>query len=396
VNGGASLAIGVKDVPLHLSREGSYIDQIQDAYNNYVILYDVDEKRAWMINGATALLHIVRASLHDTLTGRFKSHSLFKPENLREESVHTSDSAIDILTCRSNMELKVTRDKDEIWTETTNSEDGSECKVTKRKEKFIYFQDLVDQKWHVLEQILDQQTKKITQGYKVSIPGRQYLEGFDFTDVATRIQDLQPKVTALQARGKAWVDFTRSIGAITLFGRGFGELIRPVKEPNNSCPHWKSLPKGMDYLAVSVSDVEEISKRRGDPEAIPMRLVGDICWHKPDKLAEACHCKVKGLKRKFSGLNSSCDRVQVLLPFTSRKPRLIGPGPLDTIRQGAVIFGYSRTCPLRWTDHGGPEEGESTPPPEQQSSTFDDSGLGSSIHSSISEEQGSSKKERRT
>ncbi|KAF2186242.1 hypothetical protein K469DRAFT_687236 [Zopfia rhizophila CBS 207.26] len=238
INVGANLAIGVREVPLHLKREGSYVDQIQDAYNNYVILYDVDEKRAWMVNGATALLHIVRASLHDTLTGKFKSHSIFKPEDLKEAAVqHTSDSAIDVLTCRSNMELEIARDKDEIWTETTKSEDGSEHRVTKRKEKSVYFQDIVDQKWHILEQILDQQSKKITNGVKMGIPGRQYLEGFDFTDVATRIQDLHPKATVLQARGKAWVDFTRSVSAITLFGRGFGELIRPAKESNKLCPH---------------------------------------------------------------------------------------------------------------------------------------------------------------
>jgi hypothetical protein len=396
INVGTSFVVGVREVPLHLKREGSYVDQIQDAYNNYVILYDVDEKRAWMMNGATALLHIVRASLHDTLTGKFGSHSLYEAKKLQDSSVqYTSDSAIDVLTCRSNMELAIARDKDEIWTEITKNEDGSEHKVTKRKEKFVYFQDVVDQKWHILEQILDQQSKRITQGVKLGMPGRQYLEGFDFTDVATRIQDLPSKATALQSRGKAWVDFTRSIGAITLFGRGFGELIRPAQDSNNVCPHWKTLPKHMDYLAVSVSDLEEICKRRGDPDASPMRLVDDIYWHKPDKLVEACHCSGKKLKRTFCGLNSLCDRVQVLMPLTSRMSRLISPGSLDCIRQGAVIFGHSRTFSLRWKDHGDPEEGEISPPPEEPRSSFNDSGLGSSLTSS-SEERGSSKREKRS
>lgn len=191
-----------------------------------------------MTNGATALLYIVRASLHDTLTRKFRSHSLFEPEKLKQHpDQYTSVSAIEVLTCRQNMELAIARDKDEIWTETTTNKDGTEQEVSKRKQKFVYFQDIVDQKWHILGQILDLQTKKITNGIKLGMPGRQYLEGFDFTDVATRIQDLHPRATTLQSRGKAWVDFTRAIGAITLFGRGFGELIRPATECANICPH---------------------------------------------------------------------------------------------------------------------------------------------------------------
>lgn len=151
----------------------------------------------------------------------------------------------------------------------------------------------------------------------------------------------------------------------------------------------------MDYLAISVSDLEEICKRRGDPEVTPVRLVDDIYWHKPDKLAEACHCTGKKMKRKFSGLSSSCDRVQVLLPLTTRKSRLIPPGPLDAIREGAVIFGHSKTFSLRWRDHGDPEEGELSPPPEETTPSFHDSGIGSSVLSSSSQERESVKRGKR-
>lgn len=384
-------------MPLHLKREGSYIEQIQDAYNNYVIFYDVDDKRAWLVNGATALLHIVRASLYESIHGKFRSHIIFEPAHLKEASTtHNSDSAIEVLTSLFNMELKISRDKAELWTETTTDEDGSTSKVIeRRKEKFVYFQDLVDQKWHILEQLLDQQSKISAPGVKLTVPGRQYLEGFDFADVATRISDLQPKVTKLQARRKGWADFTRSIRAITLFGRGFGELIRPTKDCNNLCNCWLNIPKGLDYLAISVSDLEEISKQRGDPDATPIRLVGDICWHKPDKLFESCHCNGKKLKRNFSGLNNTCDRVQVLLPSTSRLPRLISPGPLDGMGQGAVIFGHSRIFPLRWGDYGEPEEGEPIPSSEEPEYNIGDSGIGSSLTSSTSEDRTSSKRGKR-
>ncbi|KAF1949824.1 hypothetical protein CC80DRAFT_428143 [Byssothecium circinans] len=398
VNGGASVAVGIKDVPLHLKREGSYVDQIQDAYNNYVIFYDVDDKRSWLVNSATALLHIVRVSLHENMTGPFRSHYLFDPTLLTEATTtHTPQSAIEVLTNQSNMELKILRGAAEIWTETTNEEDGKIKVIEKRKDKFVHFQDRVDEKWHILEQILDQQSKSSSGGVRLSMPGRQYLEGFDFVDVASRISDLRPRVTQLQARGKAWVDFIRSIRAVTLFGRGFGELIQPSENSNELCHHWLKVPAQKDYLVVSVSDLEGIARRRGDPDATPMILVDDICWHKPDKLFETCSCKSPQLKRKYSGLKSlsdGCERVQVLLPAKAGLGRLVSPGPIDRMRNGAVIFGYTKAFSLRWADHGVPKREELSPEPEELQLSPYDSGLGSSLQSSTSEREASPKRQR--
>lgn len=398
INADAKIAIGRHNVPLHLRREGSYVDQIRDAYNNYVMFYDVDDRRPYLVNGATALLHIVRASLHEHIDSIFGSNCLFKPGDLREATVrHNSKSAVEVLTSESNMELKITRDKAEIWTETTSNADGSDCKVIeKRKEKFVYFQDCVDEKWSILEQMLDHQSKMYTPGLKLTMPGRQYLEGYDFADVASRITDIQPRCTKLNSHGKGWVDFTRSIRAITLFGRGFGELIRASQDCNSLCSMWLNIPKHLDYLTVSVSDLEEISKNRGNPSASPMELVDDICWYQPDKLFESCNCKGTKLKRNFLGLHNTCDRVQVLLPSTSRIRRPKSHGPLENMRNGAVIFGHSKTFSICWPDHDDPSLGVPDSPTEEPDSSPNDSGLGSSIPSSSSEEQFSHKRGKRS
>lgn len=55
---------------------------------------------------------------------------------------------------------------------------------------------------------------------------RKHLEGWDFIDLATD-EDPIPRVATIPTLGHGWVDFIRSIGAITLFGRGFCELIQP-------------------------------------------------------------------------------------------------------------------------------------------------------------------------
>lgn len=59
---------------------------------------------------------------------------------------------------------------------------------------------------------------------------RRYLKGWDFRDLATLRDPLYPRATELTAGGKSWIDFIRSIRAVTLFGRGFDEIIQPLTE----------------------------------------------------------------------------------------------------------------------------------------------------------------------
>jgi len=158
-----------------------------------------------------------------------------------------------------------------------------------------------------------------------------------------------------------------------LFGRGFGELIKPA-DTNRLCPSWVEVPKGKDCLAVCVSDIKEILKKKGSVKTNPWRLVDDIYWHQPDKIFEACQCAGKTLERH-------CDRVQVLLPASF--PSLWGrgfnsPGQLED--HGAVIFGHSRKFPLRWGDRDDSKE-EPSSLSEECDAPFDDSGIGSSLAS---------------
>lgn len=389
---GASFNIGVKDIPLHLRPEGTYRDQIRDAYSNYIIFYDTEDERAWLVNGATALLHVVRASIEEYRSPRhhispvqalFASRYCFPPEEFLEASTpHTSTSAVEVLLAEHNRDLVVDRDKGAQRVEKTKREDGKIETVTKWDEKIFRFQDLVEQKLHILEQILDYQCNWGASGIEVKPPTRQHLKGFDFTDVATRTQDLSLKVTALKAGGKAWIDFARSIRAITLFGKGFGDVFKPSEQSNALCAHWAEIPKESSYLAICIADLIAISSQRGDPEAKPMRLVDDICWHKPDRLFDACKCKVNSSTKLTFGRRKVCDRVQVLLPASARFHRVNSPVSFLSALEGAVLFGHSKTFPWKWRDHGDPEEGAPEQDPVESDPQPSDSGLGSSLTSS--------------
>lgn len=361
--GGATFRKGIKDTPIHLKRSGPYAQEIHFARSIHVVLYDTKDRRGWLVDGASALLHLTRSQLS----------SPGYCENVKLSDFHHADlqggadAAVATLIDLSNRRLVISEEI-ETWEEIT-IEGEIEKHETKKQMKNWCFEDLVRQTWGILEQIHDHQSRLLASpGIGLRGTDREKLEGFGFMDIVCGENPLRPRVTTLKPSGRGWVDFIRSVRAITLLGRGFGELIRPTEEVSNQlCRSWKSVPKDQDYLTASISTLEKICEKYGDSEANPLELVQGIYWHKADKLFEACDCK--------SGKKSiKCDRVQVLLPPSLGFKR--HPHPFET-QQGAVIFGRSEKFSWHWPNFGRPEK---TLPEQDVEDDLQDSGLGTSIN----------------
>jgi len=153
----------------------------------------------------------------------------------------------------------------------------------------------------------------------------------------------RPRVSYLNPSGRGWVDFTRRIGAITIFGQGFEDLIEPTPDANNLCKNWMHVPSGHDYLVASISTPRKICKKQGNMQSDPLQLAQDIYWHKAHILFEPCTCQQ----------NNACDRIKVLLP-----PSLGVKNNPDPFKQlsGAVVFGRSKRWPWFWPAKGRPTE----------------------------------------
>ena len=353
VNLGATLGRGNSHTPLYLQRKPAYIEQLKELYNGYVVFYDTVEHRAWLVNGANALLHLVRASLRHDSKGPLKSDFLFNFKELYEAPPCSSFAALEVLKNPLNMKLEIFCNEDELWTEEVKDENGGHI-IRYEKKKFtkVRFQDRVNQMYIYLKQIQEHHTKLSGPGMPLRITARNQLEGFDFMEIATGSSPIDPRYTTLKPSGKGWVDFTRTIHAPTLFGRGFGDLLRPADNSNKLCALWGAVPAGNDYLAACTSDLANILAWKGDVDATPMKLASGIYWHKAHKLFEDCECKGEATKRRLFPQRKTCDRVQVLLPPSlgrKQHPGLLGTG-------GAVIFGRSTRYPWRWPDHGLPEQ----------------------------------------
>jgi hypothetical protein len=255
------------------------------------MLWDESEKRGWLVNGTSALLHLTRASLEadGNPNDKFKSVFLFDSKSIKEaETGCTSTSAVKVLLNRENMRLAIYPRKDELYSEMTTKHSQAETFdseiVFKEKKSFVRFQDRVEHIYHILEQLIAYTgTRDAQTGVNVKPRLRKHLEGWDFVDVSENRDPFYPRVATIDSIGKGWVDFVRNIHPVPLFGRGFGEVIKPSEA--STCLRWSSLPKDQYYLAASVLDLKQIVKEYGNGGADPVELCEDkTVWYNPSQI----------------------------------------------------------------------------------------------------------------
>lgn len=368
---------------MHISRNG-YIPKLQWISKKFVVLWDEGDKRGWLVNGTTALLHLVRASLEVNNADSFKFAFLFNSKDITEApEPYTTQSANHVLPNPENMKLKIYPEKDD----------------------FIRFQDRVEHMYGVLEKMIDHEVELAGQsGINVKPRLRKHLEGWDFTDLATDRDPFYARLATLPTIGKGWIDFTREIHAINLFGRGFGDIIRPVAvDGSHACVHWAVLPKGRYYLAACISDLKEVMQMHGAPNSDPMKLSPNMVWYDPGDIFAPCQCA------EDSTTHSDPVQVPLRLSFFRKLSPKGKTVPLQNC--GAVVFGHNRNFKWYWTDSGDPVQGDALSPLEESEaaakpeveertsmtssftswlkSKFHDSGIGSSVGSSSSLGRGS-------
>lgn len=282
VSAGMQFAIGRKDAHVRLSR-GSYRDKLAWIDQRYFTLWDVGEKRGWLVNGIAALTHLLRSSLRHYKLDRFSQLFLLDENDLQESpNPLTFKSTLDFLF--NNQDLVLFQGDERTVRKTVSGAAGEPPKeVIETTSSPTTLKDRVEQLYETIEKLADHYatTDAAYKGLDVKVRARHQLEGWDFVDVATDRDPLFLKKTVLPFPlfSTTWVDFTRSIPAITLFGQGFGDMIRASPaSASRSCEDWKTVPKGRNLLCVSCKDLDTIAVRTGDPSATPLILGQNIIW----------------------------------------------------------------------------------------------------------------------
>ncbi|KAM3506513.1 hypothetical protein MY10362_002322 [Beauveria mimosiformis] len=349
ITGGAVLTPGVKELPPHLTRNGT-IPQLKWLSKRYIVLWDEEVKRGWLVNGTSALLHIMRASLAQSEHDDSSACLMFdksKMNNFPDKS-YKHNTAMRVLIDQGNQGLVVYPDSIS-QTRKTSADSGNSTNT--QTSTYFLFGDLAKKHFAALEQMIDYHSHLAGRdGINLKIRLRKHLEGWDFVDLVNEIRP-QPHVATIPTLGHGWIDFVRSIEAITLFGRKFGELLQPASR-TGLCDRWSSLPQQDYLLAASVADLTSIMEQYGDPHAAPRELARNIIWHSPADTYAACPCKLSRASRHEKAAAYHVGPVQVLLP-SGRLPPASGLRELEP--DGAVAFGHNAIFGYRWPEKGTDE-----------------------------------------
>jgi hypothetical protein len=175
----------------------------------------------------------------------------------------------------------------------------------------------------------------------VSVEVSTYIHGWEYLEFVKSPRQMNVKQVKLLNSSGSWPLFAKdpNVNGIFMIGQGFGELLRPTKD---TCPLYRSIPKGRDFLGVEVSFLAAMYEESGSSRDQERLTSTGWAWHRPSLLFEPCPSQCSS----ETGDTCHCDRIQdFLAPSTTGfsrlwKARLRPPGQLES--KGAAIFGLPR------------------------------------------------------
>ncbi|KAK0507586.1 hypothetical protein JMJ35_010109 [Cladonia borealis] len=327
--GQLNFALGAKDGRLLLSQNGPLEKIVDLAEKTPVALYDHHDKRAWLVPALEVILHVIHTRANLNLYKLDKSKTQI---SYSDETAKISDQAA---------RRAVMASKDQQLYEGTSP-----------GEKAYYVRDATLDIWSLLERMMERDAV-ITSAPGVAVRGtmRDKLYGWEFRALVEDKNSFRQKEQVLEKSNGGWVDLVDDTDTIVLFGNGFGEVIKPVRDSVNLCSVWKVLPKGRDYLAVGCPMLETLYNEAGSHKTRSYLTSRHLQWHRGSTLFERCE--------EISGC--ACHRLQQLVYDSWTTFRRVKP-PDELPEDGCVIFGRvnhpifpaRRTCSKKRTIYSIP------------------------------------------
>lgn len=335
----ATFAVRKDQKSLQIKRDRSdYSGNIEWIAKRYVILHDTEasERRAWLVDGASALLHLVFASLWKNQHGVLRDSYTFDLGRLKEFFGSRPSGMATSLSVLMNAKFLATRLR---------------ARDPMNPSDWYLFRDRVDEIFDLLAQMIDHQ-EDINScsglGNLVSFsPWRQHV-GWAFADITSPGEPCNLKATYLKQHGEGWAYFARELHAVTLFGHGFGDLLRPATVVPDPCNHclWGSLaPKGGDILAVSLEDLklhsESSDHRRVETRSILGQRLSEASNDSCFKACSRDSCASQRIQtfHRVSGKGYDPVWEDVNLPELDERSSNIN---------GAALLGVQPRAPPKW------------------------------------------------
>ncbi|KAF7538748.1 hypothetical protein G7054_g2676 [Neopestalotiopsis clavispora] len=320
--------------------EGSYLQRLRNLEKVSVALFDSNEKRSWLVDGASALLHLVRATVPankdafrpEDADHAFRQQYKFQWKEARDPgSTPSSNASVSILMNQGNREQI-------LFHEMTEAESKEYYQAMREPAKGGQVVDRLDQE---KSETFEQRVDKISCFLDLAFQNEENrnetrksyasLEGFEFREIAAATVKASRCSTKLPSEGGASIQLCRQLNAVTLFGEGFGDLIKPIlAKDDDLCKNWKIVPHDKGYICVQMSYLQQILNTTKERHRL-WDYVKSL-WNQPEfSFRKKCAC----------GKEDPCNYAQMLQgpdQFVGVKGDTVDKASID----GAMIFG---PCP---------------------------------------------------
>lgn len=269
---GATFSRGKREKPVHIKFEDDYGERLDYLSEQLIVLHDTEVRIAWLVDGLSALLHLVKANLRyrHRKQPQINSGTTPSPELNKFRTADGSSGqqmALETLENTRNLTIPLRR-KAVAAAGTENSEEDA---------PFYCVKDLVKYIMHALEQIIDKEADERADSdatWHLRGPrafgtlAQKQVVGYDFMAIAAKRHPFHPVGATIQSGGGDWAEVIRQIHAPILFGKQFGELMEPIRnnEHGGCCEKcsWNiNVPPHRDILAVAMSELDAIIERGG-------------------------------------------------------------------------------------------------------------------------------------
>lgn len=308
MTGQLNFILGAKDGRLHFSQKGPFQRIVQCAEKSSVVVYDLQDRRAWFVPALDVMLHVIQTRHHIT------------PYNSDGKRVDLSPADPGRHKCAA-AEATALNQSRMLYERDVSAEKG------------YYFKDAILDIWSQIERLMEKEDSiEARPGLALHGTMQSKVPGWEYMSLVHEKNYRRKEVAVAKSSG-GWVDLVNDIDALVLFGTGFGEIIRPESGLGSLCHQWRSLPKSKDYLAAGVPILELLYSEAGSRLSRKHLSTTHLQWHRGSTLFEQCCSKRPD--------HCECDRTQQIYHDSLFKTfgRVRPPGKLE--ENGCVVFGQA-------------------------------------------------------
>ena len=228
VNFGSKVLRGKKDTPHYLVSTW-YEQQMSLASTWNVVFSDTDTHRHWLLDGASAIVLLCKASLQLPYANGTAVEDIW-----HDQSPSSPETALKLLLHKGNRNTQVLASTEILGHEITSNVLNSYATNNDDQAGWT-LEDLVLQLWRTLDLLYhDCQMPSPTETIDIEIKPRIH-RGYELRDLIEGESILKPRTIQLKDSAREWYPLVQTIGTINLLGSELGELVRPRIDSKSHC-----------------------------------------------------------------------------------------------------------------------------------------------------------------